>query len=238
MIRMLCVLGLAVAGHAALARSDDDFARARAEIEVSAAAFCRTRPISAASGKVRLTDEANAELSSLLKVLEGYGFDASDTYEQDDSPARSALALAIAQQAGCEDAVFASLAANIFGPQAGSAKSGAGSPTDALIDQAQGYWHSARCRYGFVIEGAIGRATLSNAPRVYAPGDTMLLIDDIREDVLGGRQIFTDGTWYTVQISRQGPNVLHLEGGGFKWDMYRYRPDPDGSQKVAPPCAK
>lgn len=247
MIRLLAAFGLAVAGHGAFAQTDDGDKTARAEIRVSAAELCRTRPIEGSSGDLRLTADADAELSSLLKALDGIGIDAANTYEQgvDEGVARSELALAIAAANGCEELVSERLAEAILGPnvtgaQGKSSAIGVGieehNPSGTLLDQIQGHWYSAKYHYGFVIKDGTGVTTITNAPGVYAVDEPMLQIDDVGKDVLIGKQIFTNGTWYPVRISRLGPTVIHLEGGGFQWDMCR--PNWEGDQIANPPCSK
>lgn len=89
-----------------------------------------------------------------------------------------------------------------------------------LLALVQGEWSSPQYRYGFFIEGMEGKATLSNAPNVYQVGDTMLRIDEVGEDKIIGRQIFTDGSWRSVSLSLVN-NEMIMEGGGFKWAMKR-----------------
>lgn len=245
MIRMLMVSGLAATGSGATAQSAFDYNDALAEISLSATELCRTRPVENSSGKVRLTDQADDELTSLMKSLASLGLEDRSAFDWEfrDENARSDLALAIMSEDDCDRAVALSLEATVMGemdspdqPASGSTKFTEPVSDETLLKQLQGFWYSPRYRYGFVVKDNVGLTTISNAPTAYAPGDTMLRIDGNDKDSLTGTQIFTNGTWYTVSIFLLDSNTIRMEGGGFQWEMCRA--DWDGAQIGNPPCIK
>lgn len=84
-----------------------------------------------------------------------------------------------------------------------------------------GEWYSGQYRYAFSIAGRVGRATLSNAPNVYLPGDVMLSINQISDGGFSGQQIFTNGAWRPVTGQIIDQNTLQMSSGGLTWMMTR-----------------
>ncbi|MCB2136640.1 MAG: hypothetical protein KDE08_11975 [Rhodobacteraceae bacterium] len=251
MIRFLATVGLLALATEAMAQTDENLAGARAEIRVSAAALCQSGSVAGGPDAPRLTDQAGAELSDLMKVLSSFGFDTAAAFERfsNDKATQSELAKSITSGTTCEQAVFERLAETIFGTDSpgsagamqtqatvGDASNQDLGPVGDALNDIQGYWYSPRYRYGFAVTGVVGLAIVSNAPRVYVAGDTMLRIDGAEKDTLTGTQVFTNGSWYPVRITLLDANLIGLEGGGFKWEMCRA--NWDGGRIGDPACVK
>ena len=92
---------------------------------------------------------------------------------------------------------------------------GAGVPaTDRAID---GEW---QCQpytgppYALRIRGDAGVATLSNAPGVFAPGDTILQIDRRRENGFSGRLLYTHGRFLRIEAVLYSPDTIRFTAPG------------------------
>jgi hypothetical protein len=73
-----------------------------------------------------------------------------------------------------------------------------------------GEWWCPWAKYAFnlITEDRRGYATITNAPRIFQPGDCTVKIDRIDQRGFSGEGIYTDGRWYKIQIQRISENEL------------------------------
>lgn len=89
-----------------------------------------------------------------------------------------------------------------------------------LVAALQGEWHSPQYVYSLRVENTEGFATLTNAPEHYQVGDAILCISSAQDDLLVGKQIFTDGNFYDITIEFIGDELI-MEGADLTWQMVR-----------------
>jgi hypothetical protein len=71
-----------------------------------------------------------------------------------------------------------------------------------------GEWWSPYLKYAFnlITEDRRGYATVTNAPRIFQPGDCTVKIDRIDRHGFSGEGMFTNGRWYKIRIRRISEN--------------------------------
>ena len=103
--------------------------------------------------------------------------------------------------------------------------SGSERATNGVESPFDGIWSSLEYRYGFHIEGRVGRATHWNNPDEpkdsVSPGDVILKIETLSGTRFQGEQLFYGGQWTPVSAELLNDTTLELESDAVKWTMSR-----------------
>lgn len=84
-----------------------------------------------------------------------------------------------------------------------------------------GNWYSTKWKYGYTLQNGVGTATSTNSPN-FKVGQNIIQLTASSSNTFSGRQIYTDGKFYSVKATLQSDGRLYFEGEkNAKWVMER-----------------
>lgn len=91
------------------------------------------------------------------------------------------------------------------------------------LKRVDGNWVSKQWKYGYQLKNGVGTATSTNSPN-FQIGQTIIHLTAKSATTFVGRQIYTDGKFYNVNVSLQPDGRLYFEGEkNAKWYMEKVK---------------
>jgi hypothetical protein len=91
----------------------------------------------------------------------------------------------------------------------------------SAINNIDGQWYSPEWRYGYVLRNGVGTATSTNSPN-FQVGQNIIQLTATSATTFTGRQVYTDGRFYNVNVTLLPDGRLYFNGEkNVQWTMQR-----------------
>lgn len=99
----------------------------------------------------------------------------------------------------------------------------------SALQNIDGQWYSPEWRYGYVLRNGVGTATSTNSPN-FQVGQNIIQLTATSANTFTGRQVYTDGRFYNVNVTLLNDGRLYFSGEkNVQWTMQRVGTTPNNN---------